>query len=149
MARKHDSLTPQARVASRMANGAVSLCEGCPMARLCSVKDPIACPPVSEMPGGDGGREMQALPQPPRSYMSELMNDSILTVNAGENLPDKKITPKPVIRKKQQTPSVKPSKDKPRVKRVPMKKETLPENVAEFFFALVGVKSLATTRAKK
>lgn len=67
-------------VAVPMAARAVAICEGCPMAKFCAVKDANLCPSPEAAVGGEYATASLDLPK--LSYRKELMDDDVPFVAA-------------------------------------------------------------------
>ncbi len=70
----HEIGAPTTKALPSMAARAVALCEGCPMAKFCTTKQPGNCPP--EIQQFDGIVEQaQDMPERPKSYLKDLLDD--------------------------------------------------------------------------
>lgn len=152
--------------AGPMAARAMALCEGCPMAKFCVVKDVAPCetPVVKNLHiEAGGGYDGSTLDKPIRtSYRADLFDDSKLTIMADlqKQKEKQKIQTKPVERSsthisqlsnKVQQPdqpraATKPITKKPTAERVG---ERAPDLIARIFMSMIGVNGLATVKAKK
>lgn len=155
--------------AAPMAARAVALCEGCPMAKFCVIKEVAPCEtPLQrgeqiESGGGESGGSALDKPLPPRtSYREALMDDSVPFVMA--NLQKKKETalprpqpapPRPVVtRPPKHTAAPSPTPARPvasPTKKVPMaeRRSGTSDIVADILVSLFGVQSLTSARVKK
>ena len=143
-------------VPQKIAVGAVALCMGCPLAAICPTKAPGECPPdLAEQLIGDGG---DYAPPIKTSYLQDLLDDSKPTVKA--NLVRKPLPPSRPVKAK---PPTKPPVQTPVAKPVPIRKkqpkqppklrlsyphEQVGEAIADIFYALFSVDSLASSRKR-
>ena len=142
-------------VPQKMAGNAVSLCMGCPLAAICPTKAPGECPPdLAEQLINDG----DYAPPIKTSYLQDLLDDSKPTVKA--NLVRKPLPPSRPVKAK---PPTKPPVQTPVAKPVPIRKkqpkqppklrlsyphEQVGEAIADIFYALFSVDSLASSRKR-
>ena len=142
-------------VPQKMAGNAVSLCMGCPLAAICPTKAPGECPPdLAEQLIDDG----DYAPPIKTSYLQDLLDDSKPTVKA--NLVRKPLPPSRPVKAK---PPTKPPVQTPVAKSVPIRKkqpkqppklrlsyphEQVGEAIADIFYALFSVDSLASSRKR-
>ena len=145
--REIDTSTPQALPS--MAARAVALCEGCPMAKFCTTKQPGNCPP--EVLQFDGFVEQaRDMPERPKSYLKDLLDDSKPVVMA---------TPKRAqpIAKLQRVVTIPPKsavnqqlvRRKPIVAQQAAVEESMSQKVADVIMDMFGVNSIKKARAKK
>lgn len=143
-------------VPQKMAGNAVNLCMGCPLAAICPTKAPGECPPdLAEQLIDDGG---DYAPPIKTSYLQDLLDDSKPTVKA--NLVRKPLPPSRPVKAK---PPTKPPVQTPVAKPVPIRKkqpkqppklrlsyphEQVGEAIADIFYALFSVDSLASSRKR-
>ena len=142
-------------VPQKIAVGAVALCMGCPLAAICPTKAPGECPPdLAEQLINDG----DYAPPIKTSYLQDLLDDSKPTVKA--NLVRKPLPPSRPVKAK---PPTKPPVQTPVAKPVPIRKkqpkqppklrlsyphEQVGEAIADIFYALFSVDSLASSRKR-
>lgn len=142
-------------VPQKIAAGAVALCVGCPLAAICPTKAPGECPfDLAEQLIDDG----DYAPPIKTSYLQDLLDDSKPTVMA--NLVRKPLPPSRPVKAK---PPTKPPVQTPVAKPVPIRKkqpkqppklrlsyphEQVGEAIADIFYALFSVDSLASSRKR-
>ena len=142
-------------VPQKIAAGAVALCMKCPRAAICPTKAPGECPPdLAEQLINDG----DYAPPIKTSYLQDLLDDSKPTVKA--NLVRKPLPPSRPVKAK---PPTKPPVQTPVAKPVPIRKkqpkqppklrlsyphEQVGEAIADIFYALFSVDSLASSRKR-
>ena len=146
-----------------LATRAVKLCEGCPMAALCSTLAIAPCEtPEPPHEASDGGGDYSLPPTRPevqskRSYRKELMDDSIPIVMASPTK-QRQITPKPIVSIQSEsiakTPPalVRPNPIHIRKRPVPQVERRNGEEttiVAEILASLFSVHAIATSHTKK
>ena len=142
-------------VPQKIAVGAVALCMKCPRAAICPTKAPGECPPdLAEQLINDG----DYAPPIKTSYLQDLLDDSKPTVKA--NLvrkplpPSRPVKAKPPTKPPVQTPVAKPvpiRKKQPKEPRRPRPSyphEQVGEAIADIFYALFSVDSLASSRKR-
>ena len=152
--KEHRRLRPD--VPQKMAGNAVNLCMGCPLAAICPTKAPGECPPdLAEQLIDDGG---DYAPPIKTSYLQDLLDDSKPTVKA--NLvrkplpPSRPVKAKPPTKPPVQTPVAKPvpirkkQPKRPRRPRPSYPHEQVGEAIADIFYALFSVDSLASSRKR-
>ena len=149
-----------------MAARAVALCEGCPMAKFCVVKDVAPCETtaVKEMHiDASGGYDSPTIDKPIRtSYRGDLFDPAKLTVMAElqKKKEQQQVQTKPVARTANPTlqPMKKAEQPKPpraapaRVTAKPTRErqtESEADLIAGIFMSMIGVKGIATARAQK
>ena len=132
-------------VAPPMAMRAIALCEGCPMAKFCSVKGSGDCPPPEVLEVASGG-DFDAAET--TSYKNQLLDNSQNVVMA--NLKRK---PAPVPEKVAKPPTPKPVK-KPAPKPAPKQRphnrtgEKLIDCIAENILSALGMTAVGAATSK-
>ena len=145
----HEMGVPAAKALPSMAARAVALCEGCPMAKFCTTKQPGSCHP--EIQQHDGILEQVAdVPERPRSYLKELLDDNKPVVMATPKRVTQASKPQPAISR---PPEQAKNQQLVRRKLVAARRaevdESMPEKVADVIMDMFGVNSIKKARAKK
>lgn len=163
-----ERLIEQKKPASQiaMAARAVSLCEGCPMAKFCVVKEVAPCetPQVKQMHIESGEDSYGAMLDKPvrESYLEDLFDPIKLTVMAElqkkkeqQQLQSKLLAPtaKPALQPVKKAEQSKPPRPVPvrfAAKSTGERQtESEPDLIAGIFMSMIGVKGIATVRAQK
>ena len=145
----HEIGAPTTKALPSMAARAVALCEGCPMAKFCTTKQPGNCPP--EIQQFDGIVEQaQDMPERPKSYLKDLLDDRKPVVMATpKRVAETKNPQRPITRPPKSNASQQQARRKPIVAQQAAVGESIPQKVADVIMDMFGVNSIKRARAKK
>ena len=145
----HEIGAPTTKALPSMAARAVALCEGCPMAKFCTTKQPGNCPP--EIQQFDGIVEQaQDMPERPKSYLKDLLDDRKPVVMATpKRVAQTKNPQRPITRPPGSAANQQMVSRKPIVAQQAVVEESIPQKVADVIMDMFGVNSIKRARVKK